>query len=49
MTEAELLEVIEQAAKEGVTELNLFGKKLTALPPEIGKLTQLKKLSLNSN
>ncbi|MBD2206006.1 leucine-rich repeat domain-containing protein [Calothrix sp. FACHB-1219] len=46
MTEKELLQVIEQAAIEGVTELDLSGNELTALPPEIGKLTQLKKLIL---
>ncbi|MUG91877.1 GTPase [Scytonema sp. UIC 10036] len=46
MTEAELLEVIEQASTEGVTELDLSGKELTVLPSEIGKLTQLKKLIL---
>jgi Leucine-rich repeat (LRR) protein/GTPase SAR1 family protein/CHAT domain-containing protein len=46
MTEEELLQVIEQAAIEGVTELDLSGNELTALPPEIGKLTQLKKLIL---
>jgi len=46
MTEAELLERIEQAAKEGATELDLSGNQLTALPPEIGKLTRLKKLIL---
>ncbi|MUG94573.1 GTPase [Scytonema sp. UIC 10036] len=46
MTEAELLEVIEQAATEGVTELDLCGRGLSVLPSEIGKLTQLKKLIL---
>ena len=46
MTEEELLQVIEQAASEGVKELDLSGKELTVLPPEIGKLTQLKKLIL---
>jgi Leucine-rich repeat (LRR) protein len=46
MTEEELLRVIEQAASEGVTELDLSGNDLTTLPPEIGKLTQLKKLIL---
>jgi internalin A len=46
MTEQELLQLIEQAATEGATELDLSGKDLTALPAEIGKLTQLKKLIL---
>ncbi|MBW4569993.1 MAG: leucine-rich repeat domain-containing protein [Tolypothrix carrinoi HA7290-LM1] len=46
MTEKELLQLIEQAATEGATELDLSGKDLTALPAEIGKLTQLKKLIL---
>ncbi len=46
MTEEELLQVIEQAAAEEVTELDLSGNELTALPPEIGKLTQLEKLIL---
>ncbi|MBD2603251.1 leucine-rich repeat domain-containing protein [Scytonema hofmannii FACHB-248] len=46
MTEKELLQLIEQAATEGATELDLSGKDLTALPASIGKLTQLKKLIL---
>ena len=46
MSEEELLQVLEQAA---VTELDLSGKELTALPPEIGKLTQLKKLILGKD
>ncbi|MEO1523266.1 MAG: hypothetical protein AAFU78_21170, partial [Cyanobacteria bacterium J06633_2] len=46
MTNDELLQVIEHAAKEGVTELDLSGHELTELPPEIGQLTQLKTLIL---
>ena len=46
MREEELLQLIEQAAAEGWTELDLSGNELTVLPPEIGKLTRLKKLVL---
>ena len=46
MTQDELLALIDQAAEEGWTELDLSGRGLTALPPEIGKLTQLEKLIL---
>ena len=46
MNEQELLQVIEQAATEEWEELDLSGKELTVLPPQIGKLTQLKKLIL---
>ncbi|BAY85851.1 Miro domain-containing protein [Calothrix parasitica NIES-267] len=46
MTEEELLQVIEKAAAEEWEELDLSGKGLTVLPPEIGKLKQLKKLIL---
>ena len=46
MTPDELLKLINQAAEEGWTELDLSGKGLTDLPPEIGKLTQLETLIL---
>ena len=49
MTNDELLEVIAEAAREGVTELALTGEGLTVLPPEIGKLTNLTALYLYSN
>ncbi|MEM7796420.1 MAG: COR domain-containing protein [Cyanobacteria bacterium P01_C01_bin.118] len=46
MTKDELLALIDQAAAEGWTELDLSGQKLTELPKEMGKLTQLEKLIL---
>ena len=46
MTPEELRLLIDQAADEGWTELDLSGKNLTELPPEIGKLTQLETLIL---
>ncbi|MFM7406681.1 MAG: leucine-rich repeat domain-containing protein, partial [Cuspidothrix sp.] len=49
MTQEELLQVIEQAAREGVTELDLSGKNLTTLPPEIVKLVNLQSLYLWNN
>ncbi|MCF4968553.1 leucine-rich repeat domain-containing protein, partial [Nostoc sp. CMAA1605] len=49
MNEQELLRVIEQAAIDSVTELDLSGNNLTTLPPEIGKLIQLKKLILGKH
>lgn len=49
MTKQELLERIEQAAKEGQTELYLSGQGLTELPAEIAQLSQLQVLDLRDN
>jgi len=49
MTEQELLQVIENAAREGATSLDLSGKQLSQLPPEIGQLTNLQSLNLSDN
>jgi len=46
MTRDELLQLIDQAAKEGWEKLDLAGHELEELPPQIGKLTQLKTLIL---
>jgi internalin A len=46
MERDELLRLIDKAADEQWTELDLAGMDLTELPPEIGKLTQLEKLIL---
>jgi len=49
MTKKQLLKLIDQAAKDGRTELDLSHKDLTELPPEIGNLTNLTTLYLASN
>ncbi|MEM9449249.1 MAG: COR domain-containing protein [Cyanobacteria bacterium P01_E01_bin.6] len=49
MTNDELLQVIEQAANDGVVDLDLSGNSLTELPPEIGQLTSLQSLVLSYN
>ena len=49
MTQKELLRIIDQAARDERDTLNLSGEGLTALPPEIGQLQNLKHLSLGSN
>ncbi len=46
MTEAELLAIIEQAEREGWTELDLSGNDLERLPIAIGRLQSLEKLIL---
>ena len=49
MTKEELLQRIEQAARENATSLALSGNQLTVLPPEINQLTSLKTLKLKDN
>ena len=49
MTEDELLQVIERAAKEDLQSLDLSNNQLSSLPQEIGKLTSLQSLDLSSN
>jgi hypothetical protein len=41
MTDNELLQVIERAAKEDLQSLNLSFNQLSSLPPEIVRLTSL--------
>lgn len=49
MTQDELRQLIEQAAREGWKNLDLHNKKITKLPPEIGQLTYVEKLNLRRN
>ena len=49
MNDTELLQIIEKAAIEEVTSLDLSGMGLTALPSEIGELGNLESLSLDYN
>ncbi|MEH2305648.1 leucine-rich repeat domain-containing protein, partial [Nostoc sp.] len=49
MTNEELLEIIEQAARDKLTELSLSDKGLTTLPEEIVQLTNLQTLYLDNN
>ncbi len=49
MDEQELLQKIEQAAKDKVTELDLSGNQLSSLPPELATLSHLQQLYLSDN
>lgn len=49
MTNEEVLQKIEEAKASGATELDLRGKGLTTLPPEICQLTRLTVFSLKNN
>jgi len=49
MDRKELLRIIEQARRKGTTTLDLAGKRLSVLPPEIGQLTNLTTLFLHRN
>ena len=48
-TKKEILQLIEQAAKERWSEFSLRDTELTSLPPEIGTLTNLTSLRLDHN
>jgi internalin A len=49
MKKDDVLELIENVARNKQVELNLSEKLLTSLPPEIGQLTNLSTLNLSSN
>jgi Leucine-rich repeat (LRR) protein len=49
MTEAELIQIIKQAAKDEVTQLDLSANQISSLPPEIGQLTNLQSLDISRN
>jgi internalin A len=49
IAKAELIRLIDQAAAEGWEALDLSGWGLSSFPPELWKLTELKRLDLSNN
>ncbi|MFM7279304.1 MAG: leucine-rich repeat protein [Microcystis aeruginosa] len=49
MTAQEVLELIQRAKDERARKLDLSGRNLTEIPPEIAQLTSLQSLDLNKN
>jgi internalin A len=49
MTAQKILELIQQAKDERAGKLDLSGRNLTEIPPEIAQLTSLQELNLNNN
>jgi internalin A len=49
MTDTELLEIIARAEREGWTDLDLSGKGIKEIPPEIAQLANLQRLDLSNN
>jgi len=49
MDQAELIALIEKAAREGSTDLDLSREGITQLPEQIGQLVNLESLDLEGN
>ena len=49
MTNKELLEIIERAAKDSSTIIDISNNQLSDLPAEIGKLVRLQALDISNN
>jgi predicted nucleotide-binding protein len=49
MTHRQLLQTIDEAALKGLTTLDLNGKGISRIPPQIANLSRLKRLDLSKN